>query len=53
MKPDMQVAEIQQSCIICASGWDFIGPGKPNQPAGARRSSDWDDDWSEELDEYE
>ena len=46
MKPVMHVTEIQQLCIICASDWDVIGPGQPNQPAGAPGCdfNDWDDD---------
>ena len=44
LKPALRVVEIQQSHIICASGWETITPGQPNQPAGAKRqgSDDWD-----------
>ena len=54
MKPALQVIRIQQRHIICGSGWDVIGPGQPNQPAGSRRRSVWDewddcDEWGDEL----
>ena len=38
MKPIMHVVEILQLCIICASDWDVMNPGQPNQPAGAPTS---------------
>ena len=53
MRPAMQVAGIEQQHIICDSGWETIGPGQPNQPAGARRRGckDWDDWDDEEMEE--
>ena len=34
-KPGFQIVRIQQTHLICSSDWDVIGPGQPNQPAGA------------------
>ena len=46
----MQVMMIQHTHIICASDWDTMGPGQPNQPAGSRRFRDsvWDELGEEE-----
>ena len=51
MKPAMQVVEVQQDGIICTSGWDIIGPGTPNQPAGAKDYNNWDEIWDDDRSE--
>jgi hypothetical protein len=40
----MLMVEIQQSHIICATGWDVIAPDEANKPAGARRHGGWDEE---------
>lgn len=37
LKPALRVVKIQQAHVICASDWDTMHPGQPNQPAGSRR----------------
>lgn len=48
-KPVVHVVGIQQSHIVCASDWDTMHPGQPNQPAGVKRRGRWDDqdDWED------
>ena len=52
-KPAMQVVMLQhQQHLLSGSGkgYEVIGTGQPNLPAGARQYNggiDWDDDWSE------
>ena len=44
-KPVLLAVKMQPSAIICASDWDTMNPGQPNQPAGSRRYGGfaWDD----------
>ena len=41
IKPAMSIVNIHLR-IICTSDWDKIGPGKNNQPAGARQFRAWE-----------
>ena len=51
IKPEQQVVKIQQHSIICTSpgqGYEVIGTGQPNAPAGIKRYNAynvWDDNW--------
>ena len=53
MKPEQRVVKIQHQCIICSSpgqGYEVIGTGQPNAPAGIKRYNAynvWDDNWAE------
>ena len=50
-KPTMRVVQLQHKTMLLAGsdkGYEVIGTGAPNAPAGSRGSDDWgDDDWDE------
>ena len=49
-KPTMRVVQLQHKTMLLAGsdkGYEVIGTGAPNQPAGSRGFDDLDDDWDE------
>ena len=46
-KPTMNVVHVRMQQMLCASGYEVIGTGGKNKPAGAPRRDFFDDDWDE------
>ena len=51
MNPTMRVVLLQHQTMLLSDsdkGYEVIGTGEPNQPAGVRSNNNynvWDDDW--------